>query len=147
MSQKRMECFRLLLEHLALIYHQLLGGIRDSRKAGSLWKMMRGVRGSKKSIHQSWLAKGLGFWLLCWVFKGVQEEILREEASTIQIGSVAFLPGQYTSPQLHPCHWLFNQYGHQDSSAVSISYDDNHYTTGTSVYNLYKEERKNWKEK
>ena len=35
-------------------------------------------------------------------FKGVQEEIPPEEASTLQIGSVAFPPGQCTSPQLHP---------------------------------------------
>ena len=44
--------------------------------------------GVRKSIHQSWLAKGLG--LLCWSFKGVQEEIPWEEASTLQIGSVHF---------------------------------------------------------
>ena len=37
----------------------------------------------------------------------VQEEIPWEEASTLQIGSVAFLARQYTSPQLHPCHRLF----------------------------------------
>ena len=96
-----MECFRLLLEHLAWIEHQILSGIRDSRKTGSLWGMMRGVGGVKKSVHQSWLAKGLGLGLLCWGFKGVQEEIPREEASTLQIGSVAFPPGQYTSPQFH----------------------------------------------
>ena len=36
MPQKRMECFRLLLEHLAWIEHRFLSGIRDSRKAGSL---------------------------------------------------------------------------------------------------------------
>ena len=77
-----------------------LNGIRDSRKAGSLWGMIRGVGGVRKSIHQSWLTKGLG--LLCWGFKGVQEEIPSEEASTLQIRSVAFPPGQYTSPQLHP---------------------------------------------
>ena len=58
--------------------------------------------------------------ILCWVFKGVQEEIPSEEASTLQIGSVAFPPGQYTSPQLHPCHWLFRQDGHQDSSSASL---------------------------
>ena len=43
------------------------------RFKGSLWGMMRGVGGVKKSIHQIWLTKGLG--LLCWGFKGVQEEI------------------------------------------------------------------------
>ena len=91
-----MECFRLLLEHLAWIEHQWhLSGIRDSRKAWSLWGMMRGVGGVRKSIHQSWLAKVL--WLLCWGFKGVQEEIPSEEASTLQIGSAAFPLGQCTS--------------------------------------------------
>ena len=49
--------------------------------------------------------------LLCCGFKGVQLEIPWEEASTLQIGSVAFPPGQYTSPQLHPCHRLFDQDG------------------------------------
>ena len=51
---------------------------------------------------------------------GVQEEIPKEEASTLQIGSVAFPPGQYTSPQLHPCYRLFDQDGHQDSSSASL---------------------------
>ena len=103
-----MECFRLLFDHLEWIKHQFLSGIRDSRKAGSLWGMMRGVGGIRKSIRQSWLAKGLalGLWLLCWGFKGVQEEIPREEASTLQIRSVAFPQGNCTSPQLHPCHPL-----------------------------------------
>ena len=58
--------------------------------------------------------------LLCWGFKGVQEEIPREEASTLQIGSMAFPPGQSTSPQLHPCHRLFDQDRHQDSSSASL---------------------------
>ena len=120
MPQKRMECFRLLLEHLAWIEYQFLSGIRDSRKAGCLWGIMRGVGGVRKSEHQSWWAKGLGLGLLCWGFKGVQEEILSEEASTLQIGSVAFPPGQWTSPQLHPCHKLFDQDGHQDSSSTSL---------------------------
>ena len=111
-----MEGFRLLLEHLALIEHQFLSGIRDSRKAESLWEMMRGVGGVRKSIHHSWLAKRLGLGLLCWGFKGVQEEILSEEASTIQIGSVASPLGQCTSPQLHPCHRLFEKDRHQDTS-------------------------------
>ena len=88
-----------------------MSSIRDSRKAGSLWGTMSGVGGVRKSIHHSWLTKGLG--LLCWGFKGVQEEIPSEEVSSLQIGSVAFPPGQCTSPQLHPCHRLFDQDGHQ----------------------------------
>ena len=101
MPQKRMECFRLLFEH------QLLSGIRDSRKAGSLWGMMRGVRGVRKSIHKSWLAKGLGLGLLCWGFKGVQKESPLELAGTLQIRSVAFIRTmhQSTTPSLSQTIW------------------------------------------
>ena len=102
------------------ILHGFLSGIRDSRRAGSLWGMIRGVGGVRKSEHPSWLAKGLELGLLCWGFKGVQGELPREEASTLQIGSVAFPPGQCTSPQLNPCHRLFDQDGHQDSSSASL---------------------------
>ena len=109
MPQKHMECFRLLLEHLAWIDHQFLSGIKDLRKAGRLWGVMRGVGGVRKSIHLRWLAKGLGLGLLCWGFKGVQQEIPLEEVNTLEIGSVAFPPGQCISPQLHPCHGLFDQ--------------------------------------
>ena len=118
--QKRMEYFRLLFDHVAWIEHQFLSSIRDSRKAGNLWGMMRGVGGVSKSIDHSWLAKGLWLGLLCWGFKGVQQEILSEEVSTLQISSVAFLPGKCTSLQLHPCHRLFDQDEHQDSSSASL---------------------------
>ena len=79
---------------------------------------MRGVGAVRKSIDESWLAKGSGLGLLCWGFKGVQEE-----ASTLQIRSLAFPPGQCTSPQLHPCHRLFDQDGNQDTSSASQSPD------------------------
>ena len=130
MPQKRVKCFRLLFDHLAWIKHQFLSGRRDSRKTGSLWGMMRGVGRVRKSEHQSWLAKGLG--LLCWGFKGVQEETPWEEASTLQIMSVDFhqdnapvhnsilvtdyltkmgiktVPHPPYSPDLAPCDfWLF----------------------------------------
>ena len=84
--------------------------VRDDERCGRV----------RNSIHQSWLAKGLELGFLCWGFKGVQEEIPREEASILQIGSVAFPPGQYTSPQLHPCHRLFDQDGHQDGYLLSL---------------------------
>ena len=61
----------------------------------------------------------LGLGLLCWCFKGVQEEILSEVASTLEIRSVAFIPEQCTSPQLHTCHRLFEQDGHQEISSAS----------------------------
>ena len=87
MPQKRMECFRLLFNNLAWIEHQFVSGIWDSRKAGSLWGMIRGVGGVRKSIHQSWLAKGLGLrlGLLCWGFKGVQEEISSEVETLLPV--------------------------------------------------------------
>ena len=50
-----------------------------------MWGMMRSVGGVRRSIHQSWLAKGLGLGLLCWGFKGVQVDFPSEEASTLQI--------------------------------------------------------------
>ena len=99
MPQKLMECFRLLFDHLAWIENQFLNGTWDYRKAGSLWGMIRGVGGVRKSIHQSWLVKGLGLRLLCWGFKGVQEDISSEETITLQIRSMAYPPGQCTSPQ------------------------------------------------
>ena len=120
MPQKHMECFRLLLDHLSWTEHQFLSCIRDSMKAGSLWGMMRGGGGVSKSVHQSWLAKGLGIGLLCWGFKGVQEEIQSKETSTLQIRSVAFPARQCTSPQLHPWHRRFDQDGQQDSSSASL---------------------------
>ena len=43
MPQKRIECFRLLLEHLACIEHQFFSGISGSRKAGSQWGMIASV--------------------------------------------------------------------------------------------------------
>ena len=41
----------LLFDHFAWIEHQSLSGIRDSRKAGCLWGMRRGVGGVRKSDH------------------------------------------------------------------------------------------------
>ena len=106
--------------YIYMYIYTFLSGIRHSRKAGSLWGMMGDVGGVRKSIHHSWLAKGLGLGLglLCWGFKGVQQEIPWEEASTHQIGSVAFPLGQCPSPQLHPCHRIFDQDGDQDSSSA-----------------------------
>ena len=78
--------------------------------------------GRSKEVNTAELAKGLGLGLglLCWGIKGVQQEIPSEEASNLQIRSVAFPSGQCTSPQLHPCHTLFGQDGHQDTSSPSL---------------------------
>ena len=51
----------------------------------------------------------------------VLREIPSEEASTLQIGSVAFLPGQCTSYQLHSCHRLFVQDGHHPPYSLDVA--------------------------
>ena len=58
MPEKRMECFRLLLGHLALSEHQFLRGIRDSRKVGSQCGMKRGVGGVKNQYTTAEWPKG-----------------------------------------------------------------------------------------
>ena len=75
---------------------------------------------SKKVRTPELIGQNVRVRLLCCGFKGVQEEIPREEASTLQIGSVAFPARQCTSPQLHPCHRLFDQDGYQNSSSASL---------------------------
>ena len=103
-----MECFRLLFGHLACIEHQFLSGIRDSRKARSLWGMMSGMGWVKKSMHQRWLAKGLEFGLLCWGFKGVQEEIPlgRGQHSSNRVSGISTRTvHQFTTPSLSQTIW------------------------------------------
>ena len=95
-----MEFFALLLEHLAWIEHQFLSGIRDSRKAGSLCRMMRGVGGVRKSIHQSWLAKGLGLGLLCWGFKGLRKRFRRKRPACFKSGQWHFHQDMHHSTTL-----------------------------------------------
>ena len=98
----------MLLDHFAWIKHEFLSGIRDSRKPGILSVMMRGVGGVRKSEHQSWLAKGLGLQLLCWGFKGVQEEIPSEEGqhfSNRVSGISTRTRHQSTSPSLSQTSW------------------------------------------
>ena len=99
--QKRIQCFRLLWGHLAWIEHQFMSGKRDSSKAGCLWGMMRGMGG----VRKSWLAKGLGLGLLCWGFKGVQEEIPWEEASNGVSGISTRTMHQSTTPSLSQTIW------------------------------------------
>ena len=102
-----MECFRLLFDHLAWIKYQFLSGIRDSRKPGSLWGMMRGVRGVRKSIHHSWFAKGLRLGLLCWGFKGVQRDSVGrgQHSSNWVSGIFTRTMHQSTTPSLSQTIW------------------------------------------
>ena len=74
----------------------------------SLWGMMRGVGGVRKSIYQSWLAKRLGLGLLCWDFKGVQEEIASEKGqhSSNRVSGISIRTMlQSTTPYLSQTIW------------------------------------------
>ena len=108
-----MECFRLLLDHFASIEHEFLSGIRDSRRAGSLWGMMRGVGGVRKSICQSWLAKELGLRLLCWGFKG-WDSLGRGQHSSNRVSGISTRTmHQSTTPSLSQTiwpKWAFRQF-------------------------------------
>ena len=116
MPQKRMKCFRLLLVHIAWTKHQFLSCIIDSRESVRDDESL----GRSKEVDTPELI-GQRFRVKVRVrvtmlrFKWVQEEIPSEEASTLEIGSVAFPPEQCTNPQLYPCHRLFDQERHQDS--------------------------------
>ena len=126
-----MECFRLLFDHLAWIEHRFLSGI-DSRKAGDLKGVMRGVGGVRKSIHQSWLAKGLGLSYYVEVLREFREKFRRKRPALFKSGQwhfhednalvhnsilvtdyltkmgIKIIPHPPYSPDLAPCDfWLF----------------------------------------
>ena len=109
-----------------------LSSIRDSRMAGSLWEMMRGVGGVMKSIHQSWLAKGLGLELLCRGLREFSKRFRRKRPALVKSGQWHFhqdnalvhnsilvtdyltkmgiktIPHPPYSPDIAPCDfWLF----------------------------------------
>ena len=121
MPQKRMKCFRLLLDRPSCKNRASVFEWHKKFKEGTESVQDDERCGMSKEVNTPELiGQRVGLRLLCWGFKGVQEEIPSEEASTLQIGSVAFPPGQYTSPQLHPCHRLCDQVGHQDSFSPSL---------------------------
>ena len=108
MPQKPMECFRQLFGHLAWIEHQFLSGIRDSRKAGSLWGMMRGVGGIRKSIHQSWLAKRVRVRVTMWRFLGSsgRDSLGRGQHSSNRVSSISTRTmHQFTTSSLSQTIW------------------------------------------
>ena len=102
-----MKFFRLLFDHLAWIEHQFLSGIGDSMKTRSLWGMMRGVGGVRKSIHQSWLAKALGLGLLCWGLGGSGRDSLgRGQHTSNRVSGLSTRKmHQSTTPSLSQTIW------------------------------------------
>ena len=70
--------------------------------------MKRGVGGVRKSIHQSWLAKGLGLGLLFEVLREFRKRFHQKRPALFKSGQWHFHQGNAPSPQLHPCHRLFD---------------------------------------
>ena len=77
---------------------------------------MRGVGGVRKSIHQSWLAKGLGLGLLCWGFKGVKgrDSFGRGQHTSNRLSGISTRTmHQSTTPSLSPticARWVSRQF-------------------------------------
>ena len=99
MPQKCMECFRQLLEHLAWIEHQFLSSIRDSRKAGSLWGMMRCGRSKEVNTPELIGQK------VSWGFKGVHRKRFRRKRPAL------FKSGQ----------WYFHQYNAPIHNSILVT--------------------------
>ena len=93
----------------------------ETKRQSSQWKH----EGQTDQIHSQTfddhLFDSTGMIYMHWVPTGHTVDVLREFRERIrQVGSVAFSAGQCPSPQLHPCHRLFDQDGHQDSSPASL---------------------------
>ena len=96
----------------------------DTKRQSSQWKHAGSPRAKKtrqsKSTHKLLMILffySTGMIYMHWVPTG---QAVQEEVNTLQIGSVAFPAGQCTSPQLHPCHRLFDHDGYQDTSSASL---------------------------
>ena len=63
--------------------------------------MISGVGEVRKSIHLSWLAKGLGLGLLCWGFKGVWDQHSSNQVSGISSRTMH----KSTTPSLSQTIW------------------------------------------
>ena len=109
----------------------------ETKRQSSQWKHAGSPRPKKarqsKSTHKVLMIPffdSTGMIYMHWVPTGqtinkeYYIEVLREFRRRFcwknQIRSLAFPLGQCTSLQLHPCHRLFEQDGHQDSSSPSL---------------------------
>ena len=92
--EKRMECFKLLLNHFAWIKHRFLSGISDSRKQNPVDKKSnRSISGSSKTLRflTYWFEWSFYHWIL-WNWKIHHHHHYHREMMTAQI------------PQILCCH-------------------------------------------
>ena len=106
MPQKRLECFRLLLKHLAWIEHQFLSGIRDSRKTGSLWGMMRGVAGVREVNTPRWIGHRVRVTMLRFSGSSGRDSVGRGQHSSNRVSDISSRTiHQSTTPSLSQTLW------------------------------------------
>ena len=80
------------------------------KESRSLWGIMIGVGGVRKSIHQSWLAKGLalGLGLICWGLKGSlgRDSVGSGQDSSNRVSGISSRTmHQSTTPSLSQAIW------------------------------------------
>ena len=101
-----MEYFRLLLEHLVWIEHQFLSGIRDSKKPGSLWEMMRGVGGVRKSIPQIFISQRVRVTMFRFEGSSGRDSVGRGQHSSNRVSGISTRTmHQSTTPSLSQAIW------------------------------------------
>ena len=83
-----MECFRLLFDHLAWIEYQFLIGIRDSRKAGSLWGMLRCGR-SKEVNTPELIGQRLRVTMLRFYGSSGRDSVRRDQYSSNRVSGIS----------------------------------------------------------
>ena len=100
-----MECFRLLFNHLAWIEYQFLSSIRDSRKAGSLWGMMRcGV--SKEVNRPELIGQRVRVTMLRFQGSSGRDSVGRGQHSSNRVSGISIRTiHQSTTPSLSQTIW------------------------------------------
>ena len=81
------DCFWSILHESRILFWC---GIRNSRKTGSQWGMIRSVRRVRKSIDESWLATGLGLGFYVEVLREFRKRFCRKRPAVFKSGQWHF---------------------------------------------------------
>ena len=104
MPQKCMECFRLLLDHLAWIKHEFLSGVRDSRKAGSLRNDERCGRSKENTLEL--IGQKVRVTMLRYIRSSGRDSVGRGQRSSNRISGISTRTmHQSTTPSLSQTIW------------------------------------------
>ena len=117
MPQKRMEYFRLLFDHLALIafeWHERFNEGRESLRDDERCRRSKEINtpeliGQKVKVRVT---------MLRFLGSSGTDSAGRGQHPSNRFSGIS--TRTMHSPQLHPCHILFHKDGHQDSSSASL---------------------------